>query len=706
MTFRNPSITTFWRRVHGHVTWHESDKNEEGTVTRDNRQTGIPVSARVSARDDMTALLTAFPEQNPNPVFCISKEGLIIYGNKASMNLFQEWCCKVGDVAQDMIVNALKGEGNKNTVEILIGSRLYAFIFTPVEGRDVFFLYGNDITDKRKIETELKKLATIIDESINLVLITDVKGNIEYVNSTFERITGYSRGEALGKNARLLASGETTLAYYNNLWSTILSGRTWRGVFKNKKKDGNLYWANGLISPIKNEDGDITNFMGIQEDISDKMWNEERLRYLSAHDSVTGIMNRNMFVETISGSILSEKPDRTGVVLQVNIDSFKLVNETYGHSIGDQFLKTFAEFLKERATELDMFHKPENKSFTGRVGGDEFGLFLFSRDEKEGTAAAEDIRRKVERFRFLDDAIRATVSIGIALYPDHGKTAAELLTAANAATERARALGQNRIYLFRKEDNHMKEARSSLEEKQMIITALEEDRFVPWFQPILDLRTHEVHHYEALARLTARDGSILPPSSFIFTAERYGLISGIDRVITEKTMNIQAQLSRIGKKVSFSMNLSGRHLGDEEMLNHLKTSIKESGADPDCIVFEITETAAVGDFKRAVEFVNALKDMGCKFSLDDFGVGFTSFVHLIEMEVDYIKIDGSFVRHLPEKERDRLLVRTIAEMARGLGIQTIAEFVDRESIMTILSDFSVDYAQGYLIGKPQPSLPD
>jgi diguanylate cyclase (GGDEF)-like protein/PAS domain S-box-containing protein len=586
-------------------------------------------------------------------------------------------------------------------------------IFVNEQG-EVFFDESNkpvkmigtvqDVTELKKTEAELKRLARIIDEIINIVIITDDNGNIEYVNSAFERITGYSKDEAMGKNPRILASGETPPEHYKNLWNTIRLGKTWRGVFRNKKKNGDFYWANGFISPIKNEWGDITNYLAIQEDITDKMRSEERLRYLSAYDSVTGIMNRSRFVETLSDWFQPESSGKYGVLIQINIDGFKLINDTYGHSIGDQFLKNFAEFIAESAKELDLFHKPEKESMTGRLGGDEFAVFLFFRGEKEGTDFAEELRKKVERYRFLNDSIRVTVSIGIALYPSHSSTAGELLSIVNAATSRAKELGQNRCYLFRQEDTSLEKSYSSFEEKKQIISAMEEDRFVPWFQPILDLKTDEVHHYEALARLMANDGTILPPSSFIFTAERYGLISGIDRIITEKTMSIQAQLSRLGRKVSFSMNLSGRHLGDTEMLKYLQNSIKESGADPDCIVFELTETAAVGDFRSAVDFVKELKDMGCKFSLDDFGVGFTSFVHLIEMEVDFIKIDGSFVRHLPERERDRMLVTTIAEMARGLGIKTIAEFVDRQEILPILRDFGVDYAQGYLIGKPAPTL--
>ncbi|MFQ3573996.1 MAG: EAL domain-containing protein, partial [Thermodesulfovibrionales bacterium] len=283
-------------------------------------------------------------------------------------------------------------------------------------------------------------------------------------------------------------------------------------------------------------------------------------------------------------------------------------------------------------------------------------------------------------------------------------SASDLISKTNSALNRARTLGQNRWYLFHEDDSYIKSASSSLEEKQMIIQAMEEDRFIPYFQPILDLKTNTIHHYEALARLIDQYDNVLLPSSFVFTAEKYGLIAGIDKIIAYKTMQIQAELKRLGRVVSFSINLSGKYLGDEAMLNYLKESLEDTKADPENIVFELTETAAIEDFSSAIRFFKELKKIGCKFSLDDFGVGFTSFVHIIEMEVDFIKIDGSFVRNIETSTRNRLLVKTISDLAKGLKIKTIAEYADKEVTVQILRELGVDYAQGFYIGKPAPHL--
>lgn len=394
------------------------------------------------------------------------------------------------------------------------------------------------------------------------------------------------------------------------------------------------------------------------------------------------------------------------VVMQVNIDGFKLVNDSYGYSVGDQLLRAFADFLKEKAKELDLFYRPSRETVVGRLGGDEFALYMFDRNASEGITAAETIRQAVERHHFLNKMIRITVSIGIALYPEHGINNTELLTRCNAATVHAKEQGQNRYSLYREDTTYLGQAQSILEEKQRIIEAMGKDLFIPWFQPILHLKSGRIHHYEALARLLTADGAILPPSSFIPTAERYGLIDDIDRIITEKSIKKQAELEGRARDISISMNLSGKHLGDSRMLNYLRDMIMSSGANPSGLVFEITETAAIQNMKDAIAFVRELKGMGCKFSLDDFGVGFTSFVHLVEMEVDFLKIDGSFVRRLPESKKDRILVKTIAEMARSLNIHTIGEFVDRAEIIPILEEYRVDFAQGYHVGKPLATLPE
>ena len=260
-----------------------------------------------------------------------------------------------------------------------------------------------DVTERKRAEEEIRRLFTAIDQSINNVFITNAKGQIEYVNSTFEQVTGYAKEEVIGQNPRILASGETTHAEYEELWNTILAGKTWRGTFKNKKKDGQCYWCNGLITPIRNEKGQITHFLAIQEDITEKIQTEERAKYIASYDELTGILNRTCFMEQLDEWLSHNKAyNQTGVLLLMDIDEFRLINDTYGHSTGDTALRHVAEFLITTLFEIGKHYvnKEVRESILGRLGGDEFAIFLPDRDEKEGMATAEEISKRLEKSRF------------------------------------------------------------------------------------------------------------------------------------------------------------------------------------------------------------------------------------------------------------------------------------------------------------------
>ena len=583
-------------------------------------------------------------------------------------------------------------------------------ISLPVQSDDEIGALAESFNNMaKKIEEknrEVNRLSAAFEHSVNVLFITNINGVIEYVNPMFETVTGWSKEEAIGKTPAILSSGETTRAEYEELWKTITAGKTWRGTFKNKRKDGRPYWGNGVITPIKDERGKVTHFLSVQEDITEKKMADERVQYLVTRDNFTGLLNRTRFIEVVSEWIYNhQNVHQNGALLLVNVDGFKDINDTFGHGIGDELIRYVAKLLEDTLVGADI--PPDNRTdgaILGRLGGDEFAVFLPDVDTNMGMETAERIRKSIEEFRLPALAIQLTVSIGVVSYPEHGKSSKELFTKVDAALYHAKTSGRNRCHLYRPEDRDMENIRSRIHQKQRIIKALGEGRFLPWFQPILYLKDNRVHHYEALARMQDEGGKILFPGEFINTAERFGMIGAIDKIITEKSMRLQAEMGRKGKDFSFAMNLSGKNLGDEELLTFLQSTIKETGADPEHLMFEITETAAVQDLDKAVKFITALKAMGCKFSLDDFGVGFTSFVYLREMNVDYIKIDGSFVKRLHENPDDQLIVKAIAGVAKGMGIKTIAEFVEKEETLKLLREFGVDYAQGYLIGKPGPEL--
>ncbi|GMR04497.1 MAG: hypothetical protein BMS9Abin23_0395 [Thermodesulfobacteriota bacterium] len=591
---------------------------------------------------------------------------------------------------------ALRKDGTEFPISITMSP-------AEIEGGFIFLAIVRDITEQKKKEYELKKLSSVLQYSMNGVVITDPEGRIEYVNPTFEKMTGYSREEVMGRTPSILSSGETPVEVYRDLWDTIRSGRTWTGEFKNKKKTGAYYWSKIVISPVMGEDGRIKHFFAIQEDVTEKTVSERKLAHMATHDHLTGLLNRSRFTGLLKEWILCDgaAPGASGALFLINIDRFMFLNDTYGHAMGDVFLRRLGKFLNDNVTALYGKYRASRgvEPLVARLSGDEFAVFLPYVDAVAAVEVADELRKMVEEAR-LGGHGQSTISIGVVLYPVHGKNTGELLTRADAAMMRAKELGRNRAHLYRPEDRALEKMHSRLEWKNRIVSALKEVRFVPWFQPILSLKDGSVTHYEALARMIDEKGKILAPGAFIDTAEVFGLIGSMDRIIIRKALDLQEIMRAQGKEVCFSLNLSGIDLGDEEFLAFLKKEI--SGRDKASVVFEITETAAVKNMDKAMEFIKELKKMGCSFSLDDFGVGFTSFNYLKEMDVDYIKIDGSFIRRLNENPDDQLFVKAMIDVAHGMRIKTVAEFVENEETLALLKKFDVDYAQGYFIGRPGP----
>ncbi|MBI5307431.1 MAG: bifunctional diguanylate cyclase/phosphodiesterase, partial [Planctomycetes bacterium] len=344
----------------------------------------------------------------------------------------------------------------------------------------------------------------------------------------------------------------------------------------------------------------------------------------------------------------------------------------------------------------------EDKPLLGRLGGNEFAVFLPACNENDGVDVAEEIRAMLEKYRFVEISSHLTASIGTVLYPKDGGTVKELVTKADASLSYAKDLGGNRIHTYHGDDLVLEKIHTRMEWKGKIQNAIQSERLEPWFQPILDLKENRIHHFESLARMRGTHGEIIYPGSFIDTAEVFSLITDIDRIIIKKVILNQLNLCKGGKSLVHSINLSILDLEDKKFLQFLRSEITKNSIDPKRLIFEITETAAVRNLDTVVNFIRELRAMGCSFSLDDFGAGFTSFRYLKEMDIDYIKIDGSFIRKLPENKYDRLFVKAIVDVAKGMGIKTVAEFVENKETVEIIREYGIDYAQGYYIGKPLP----
>lgn len=558
---------------------------------------------------------------------------------------------------------------------------------------------GIDITERSKAEERLRKLSHAVEQSPSSIIITDNKGNIEYVNAKFTRLTGYTPEEVIGKNPRLLKSGDTLPEEYNRLWEMIISGEEWRGEFHNKKKNGESYWEYASISPIRNPKGTITHFIAIKEDITERKQFESQLEFLACHDPLTNLFNRRRFQEELEGCLAyAERYNNNGALLFLDIDNFKYVNDTLGHSEGDKLLIALADLIRQRLRETDVL---------ARIGGDEFALFLPNITMEDACSVAEQVRKSVQQnvAAVNNQFAGITVSIGIALFPEHGNTMKTLLTSADLAMYYAKENGRNRICVYSPDQKTKIELRLSWEEQ--IRDALRQDRFTLYLQPILDLNTNSIAGYEALLRMINKDGKIIMPGSFLDIAEQFGLIRDIDRWVIRQAIQIIAKRRFPENNWSLEVNLSGMVFNDTEILSLIKQELSRYAIDPRALVFEITETAIIPNIVKAQHYITTLKSLGCRFALDDFGSGFSSFYYLKHLPVDYIKIDGSFIHNLPNDKVDQHMVRAIVEVARGLGKETVAEFVSDEQTVQILRDYGVDYAQGYYIGVPaeMPVIP-
>jgi diguanylate cyclase (GGDEF)-like protein len=424
------------------------------------------------------------------------------------------------------------------------------------------------------------------------------------------------------------------------------------------------------------KEGVVVSLQGTHQDITDRKRLETQLEYQAVHDPLTGLFNRRQFSEELERALrFASRYDRAGAVLMIDVDDFKLVNDVHGHAFGDQQLKSVGAAIAARARDTDL---------VARLGGDEFTVVLPEADIADAHGAAEDIRRAVE------ESGAAHLSIGVA--PFDGKTqlvADDVLVAADMALYQAKQDGKNRVAVY------TGAAKGAMSWVERIHAALDDDRFVLYAQPMIDLKSGEVSHKELLIRMIGDDGEVIPPSAFLPTAERVGLITEIDRWVTREGL----RLAKGGERVS--INLSGPSIGDHEVMESVRAAIGD-GVDPTHLIFEITETAAMTDMETARDFVAALNELGCDVALDDFGTGFGSFTYLKHLPTSYLKIDIEFVRDILANATDREVVKSITDVAHSLGKRTVAEGVENKETLEILRAYGVDCAQGWFVGPPEP----
>ncbi len=515
------------------------------------------------------------------------------------------------------------------------------------------------------------------------------------LNDALIDLLGYDADEIKARGRELLGLDQFTLEPGSK--RIIRRGRDFEETeLPLLHKDGRELWAAVHIDTIRNERGEIRNRAIRIEDIGEVLANDRSLRCLADHDTLTGLINRRRFGEEVQRTI--ETADRfgdSGAVLFLDLDHFKHVNDAYGHSAGDVYLTEFALLLREVTRSTDI---------VSRLSGDEFAILLARTSIEDAKVLAAKIRKMttdvpVRVAANLD--FRLTVSIGIAeLTSGASENAADLLVDADLAMYEAKQAGRDtvRVYVAGAEQREHMAARLAWATR--IRTALETDAFTLYAQPIVRSTDRKPVLYELLLRLPDVDGSLLLPSAFLYAAGRFGLEARVDFWIIERAVSYLARMP--DPEVGLSVNVSGSLITDPENAHRVAAMISDAGIDPSRLLFEIVETTFVDTTANADEFIEILRALGCRFALDDFGAGYSSFHHLKRLTVDIVKLDGEFVRNAVESEPDRLFVRTMTDLTHGLGMTVVAEYVVDEPTAQLMTEFGVDLLQGYTISRPGP----
>lgn len=548
----------------------------------------------------------------------------------------------------------------------------------------------------------VSRLSMAVEQSPESILITDTAGRIEYVNDALVRNTGYTREELIGRNPRILGTGRTPRATHEDLWATVARGAVWRGELHNTRKDGSAYVELATIAPIKRPDGAITHYVAVKEDITERRQSQERLYRLAYYDPLTELPKRVMLRERLSQTLLaSGRTGEHGMLLLVDVDRFKQLNDTQGHDAGDRLLLAVARRLRRTVREEDT---------VARLGDDDFAVIIENLGQQEGEAIARSqlIAKKIHAelnapYELDENGLLhyATHSVGLTLFQARKWSAEDLLKQAEVALYMAKQEGRNTIRFFNPHMQAVVDARAKLE--LGLRDALANNRFELFYQPLVDSGTRLVGA-EALIRWIGADGKSISPAEFIPLAEETGLIVQIGLwVLDAACAQLAAWEARPQtRSLTIAVNISARQFHQADFVDQVRGCLARSGIDPSRLKLELTESGILGDIDETISRMRQIRSLGVRFALDDFGTGYSSLSYLKRLPFDQLKIDQSFVRDMLSDNSSEAIVRAILGMSASLGLEVVAEGVETPAQRDFLHAHGCLRFQGYLFGKPQP----
>jgi diguanylate cyclase (GGDEF)-like protein/PAS domain S-box-containing protein len=615
-----------------------------------------------------------------------------------------------------VLIEALNREGNLRNAELRLRRKDGREIFVLENARTIYDEHGepagyegtlSDITERKLAELEVRAQRERAQVTLNSiadgVVTTDNAGRVDYLNPVAESLTGWPLEEARGRPV-----GEIMMLRHD------IEGHTLENPANVCLREGRitevgqhsvLVARNGheipiqdSAAPIRDSAGEIAGAVLVVHDVSRERQLRRQLAHYAAHDSLTGLINRREFEVRLENALTSAREGASHVLLYIDLDQFKVVNDTCGHTAGDQLLKQVTTLIRRMVRSSDT---------VSRLGGDEFGVLLEQCTLERAIEIADDMRLAIRDYRFVakDAAFEIGASIGLVAIDKESESIENLLSAADVACYSAKDLGRNRVHVY--QHGAAPERHAEMQWVSRVRRAIDEDRFELHYQPIVPIGSNPDRrgHYELLVRMRDENGRMVPPSAFIPAAERYNIMSMVDRWVIMQALRhlvFKPESDACGDGYSLSINLSGTSLNDDKFLEFVMAAIDEHKPAPGTICFEITETAAIARLGRAAHFMTELKARGCEFSLDDFGNGLSSFSYLQNLPVDYIKIDGNFVRNILTNHVHQCMVDAIHRVGKAMGIRMIAEHVECRETLELLERIGIDYVQGFHIAAPEP----
>ncbi|HJU50360.1 MAG TPA: EAL domain-containing protein, partial [Pseudogulbenkiania sp.] len=553
-----------------------------------------------------------------------------------------------------------------------------------------------DISEKRVAEERTQLAAKVFENTVEGIMITDADKRIRSVNKAFSQITGFGQQEVLGQKPDMLSSGRHDEAFYEGMWSSINEHGSWQGELWNRRKNGEVYPEWLAINAVRNAVGEVTHYVAVFSDLSERKAADERIQFLAHFDVLTGLPNRAHIQDRVELAIQNATRDNERLaLLLLDLDRFKTINESLGHSAGDALLQVLAERI--RSTLL-------TGEVVARQGGDEFIVLLpLIADPGSAALAAERIREVLEPpVELFNHSISITPSIGISVFPDDGRDFETLVRNADAAMYHAKSAGRN-SYKFYTADLNAR-AREILEIESQLRYALDRDEFVLHYQPQVNLKTGQIIGAEALIRWQHPDLGLLGPVRFIEVAEERGFIVQIGNWVIQEACRQLSHWRRQGlPRISLAVNLSTLQFKQQDLAVNLQRALSAHGLVGSDLDVEVTESVIMEDVETTIHTIDRIKSMGLQLSIDDFGTGYSSLSYLKRFKADKLKIDRSFVRDIPMDADDSAIARAIINMAKNLNMTVIAEGVETIEQWKFLDREGCHAAQGYLLAKPVPA---